>query len=90
MSFKKRGPTAQEIARASSVSARSYEIATYAPVSEWSRLITETDEGIRDCVRLVLQATYKDRKLQEVLRARVDSGQDVIIGWTSDDLQKSG
>lgn len=75
---------------ASSVSARAYEIATYAPVSDWSRLIAETEEGIRDCVRLVLQATYKDRKLQEVLRARVDSGQDVIIGWTSDDLQKSG
>lgn len=84
MSFTKRGPSQQEIARASSVSARAYEISTYAPVSDWSRLIAETDDSIRDCVRLVLQATYKDRKLQEVLRARVDSGADVVIEFKKD------
>jgi hypothetical protein len=65
--------------------ARAYEIATYNPVTDWATLIAESEPDIREAVRECLADMYRRRQRDEALRARVDSGVDVVI-----EIQKNG
>jgi hypothetical protein len=72
-------------ARESAVIGRAYEIATYNPVTDWAALIADSEPDMREAVRECLADMYRRRQRDEALRARVDSGVDVVI-----DIQKNG
>lgn len=66
-------------ARDSAVMGRAYEIATYSPVTDWAALIAESEPDMREAVRECLADMYRRRQRDEALRARVDSGIDVVM-----------
>jgi hypothetical protein len=68
----------------SEVMGRAYEIATYNPVTDWAALIAESEPDMRDAVRECLADMYRRRRRDEALRARVDSGVDVVIEFKKD------
>jgi hypothetical protein len=68
----------------SAVMGRAYEIATYNPVTDWAALIAESEPDMRDAVRECLADMYRRRRRDEALRARVDSGVDVVIEFKKD------
>jgi hypothetical protein len=68
----------------SEVMGRAYEIATYNPVTDWAARIAESEPDMREAVRECLADMYRRRRRDEALRARVDSGVDVVIEFKKD------
>ncbi|MCZ8113839.1 hypothetical protein [Silanimonas sp.] len=69
----------KDMARLSRIAGEAYEIATYHPVSDWREKIADAPADIREEVREYLADMYRSRQRDAALKARVDSGVDVVI-----------